>query len=295
MVVAGAPNPPPAQGGDAVLAANLDAETVEGFGREWAAFDQSKLLGSQYEQAFNAYFEVFPFDRLPPEAEGFDLGCGSGRWAAGVAPRVGLLHCVDPSAQALAVARRRLAGSENVRFHLASVDSIPLEDLSQDFGYSLGVLHHTPDPMQALKDCVRKLKPGAPMLVYLYYKMENRPFWYRALWRGSDLVREGISRLPFGARKAVTTGIAGLLYWPLARLARLADAIGIDGDRLPLGGYRHYSFYSMRTDALDRLGTRLEHRFSRDEMESMMLKAGLEDIRFREGIPYWTACGTRRI
>lgn len=273
---------------------NVDMDTIHGFGREWAAYDQSKLLGASYQQAFNAYFEMFPFEQLPAGAEGFDLGCGSGRWAAGMAPRVGLLHCIDPSTEALDVARRRLGQLENVRFHLSSADDIPLEDSSQDFGYSLGVLHHIPDTGQALKDCVRKLKPGAPFLLYLYYKMENRPLWYRALWRASDTARKGIWRLPFPARKAVTTAVAALLYWPLARFAWAAEKAGLNGDGLPLGGYRHYTFYSMRTDALDRLGTKLEHRFSRSEMERMMEDAGLEQIRFREGIPYWTACGIRR-
>lgn len=285
---------PPLAETDAVrLRRNVDMETVRGFGQEWAAYDQSKLLGSQYRRAFNAYFEVFPFDQLPPGAEGFDLGCGSGRWAMGVAPRVGLLHCIDPAAEALNVAARRLGHIENVEFHLAAADSLPLADSSQDFGYSLGVLHHVPNTLQALKDCVRKLKPGAPFLLYLYYKMENRPLWYRALWRASDAMRKSISRLPFGARKTVTTVIAGILYWPLARLALVAEKMGLDAEKLPLADYRYYSFYSMRTDSLDRFGTRLEHRFSRGEIERMMSDAGLERIRFREGVPYWTACGFR--
>ena len=76
---------------------------------------------------------------------GFDAGCGSGRWAALVAPRVGHLHCVDASSDALSVARRKLAGLSNVSFHDAPVDAMPLPDSSMDFGYSLGVLHHIPD------------------------------------------------------------------------------------------------------------------------------------------------------
>ena len=49
----------------------------------------------------------------------------------------------------------------------------------------------------------------------------------------------------------------------------------------------------MRTDALDRFGTQLEQRFSRREIEAMMQAAGLVDIRFREGLPYWVACGRK--
>jgi hypothetical protein len=47
----------------------------------------------------------------------------------------------------------------------------------------------------------------------------------------------------------------------------------------------------MRTDALDRFGTQLEQRFSRAEVESMLKKAGLVDIKFSNQIPYWCAVG----
>jgi len=275
-------------------AKNLDEKTVLGFGQEWAAFDQSPLQGAEFQQLFDRYFAGFPFDDLPAGAEGFDLGCGSGRWAAAVAPRVGLLHCIDPSPEALAVARRRLSSEPAARFHLASVDAIPLGDASQDFGYALGVLHHVPDTARALGDCVAKLKPGAPFLLYLYYKLDGRPLWYRAIWKASDQVRRTISRLPFRARKGITTGIAALVYWPLARTARVAERFGFDVSRVPLSAYRGLSFYSMRTDSLDRFGTRLEQRFSKAEIAAMMAAAGLVDIKFNEQEPYWVAIGTKQ-
>jgi hypothetical protein len=50
----------------------------------------------------------------------------------------------------------------------------------------------------------------------------------------------------------------------------------------------------MRTDALDRFGTRLEHRFTKSEITSMMLEAGLEDIVFSDKDPYWVAVGYRK-
>lgn len=272
---------------------NIDRATVEGFGAEWAAFDQTGLGTAEYDALTDAYFHIFPFDALPANAEGFDLGCGSGRWAARVIDRVGILHCIDPSAEALDVARKRLGAHPKARFHLAAADTIPLADGSQDFGYSLGVLHHIPDTAKALGDCVRKLKPGAPFLVYLYYKLDGRPAWFRAIWRGSDLVRRGISRLPFGARKAVSSAIAVAVYWPLARGARLVERAGGNSSNIPLSAYRDLSFYSMRTDALDRFGTRLEHRFSRDEISAMMTAAGLVDLRFSDRFPFWVAVGRR--
>lgn len=273
---------------------NIDEATVAGFGDEWDSFTQEELDPAEQRKLFDQYFSIFPFDELPQGAEGFDLGCGTGRWAALAAPRVGTLHCIDPAAKALAVARRRLKDVENVSFHECGVDDIPFADASQEFAFSVGVLHHIPDTEAAMAACVRKLRPGAPFLVYIYYAFDNRPAWFRALWKASELGRNAISRLPFGARKAVTTAIAASVYWPLARAASLLEKAGTDVANLPLSEYRYRSFYSMRTDALDRFGTRLEQRFSRSEIEAMMLRCGLTNIWFRDGPPFWVACGRKR-
>lgn len=273
--------------------ANVDRQTVEGFGDEWSRFDQKDLPQAESEALFAKYFSVFPWAQLPVNAAGFDLGCGSGRWASQVAPKVGTLHCVDASSDALAVAQRNLAAQKNCEFHHASVDSIPLADSSMDFGYSLGVLHHVPDTQAGIAACVRKLKPGAPFLLYLYYRFDNRPKWFQLLWRASDLGRRAISRLPTQRRQSVTDLVAAGVYFPLARASRHLARVGVDVSNLPLSAYRDASFYTMRTDALDRFGTRLEQRFTKDEIRLMMETAGLRDISFREDVPFWCAVGYR--
>ena len=272
---------------------NVDPATVRDFGREWRRFDQTGIPAPERARIAAEYFAVFPWSILPADATGFDAGCGSGRWAALVAPRVGHLHCIDASAEALAVARRNLAALPNVTFHETSLDSMPMADGSMNFGYSLGVLHHLPDPTAGLAACVKKLKPGAPMLIYIYYAFDNRPSWFRPLWRASDMLRRGLSRSPFWLKSVLTDAIAALVYWPLARGARLAERFGCNVEHWPLAAYRVLSFYSMRTDALDRFGTRLEHRMTRAEIKTMMESAGLRDIRFSEALPYWCAVGIR--
>jgi ubiquinone/menaquinone biosynthesis C-methylase UbiE len=275
------------------LMRNVDHETVAGFGDEWSRFDQSRLDDEERRTVFEQYFHVFPWERVGRQAEGFDAGCGSGRWALLVAPRVKTLHCVDASADALGVARRNLSHLPNVDFTTASVEEMPFPDGSMDFGYSLGVLHHVPDTASALAACVRKLKPGAPFLLYLYYAFDNRPAWFRSVWRASDLARRVVSQLPHPARYATSQALAVTVYWPLARTARVLEKLGMDVAHLPLSAYRERSFYVMRTDALDRFGTRLEQRFTRAEMDRMMRDAGLVDVVFHEGVPFWCAVGYR--
>ena len=274
------------------MKSNIDEKVVAGFGDEWTRVDQSRLNAAEHQRLFDAYFEQFPWESLPKDAVGFDLGCGSGRWAKLVAPRVGKLHLIDPS-DAIEVAKRNLAGFANCEFHRAGVDDLPLADGSCDFGYSLGVLHHVPDTEDGLRKCVAKLKPRAPFLLYLYYAFDNRPAWFRALWELTDAFRRFVSSLPYGLRYFISQLVALAVYFPLARFASLAEKIGINTHNFPLSQYRDKSFYTMRTDALDRFGTRLEKRFTKNEIEEMMSRCGLENIRFAK-FPYWTAVGTKK-
>ena len=269
---------------------NIDEKTVKSFGDEWSRFDQSSMSNEEAFKVFNEYFEVFPWDVLPLKAEGFDMGCGSGRWARWVAPKVGKLHCIDPS-NAIEIARVNLLAHGNVSFHQASVDSHCLPSNSQDFGYSLGVLHHVPDTATAIRSCVALLKPGAPLLLYLYYAFDNRPSWFRAIWHASDLLRKLIYRLPPVFKNLTTDAIAFLVYIPLAVLSRLTERLGFNVSFIPLSYYRKHSFYTMRTDARDRFGTPLEQRFTRHQIREMMECAGLVNVRFSEAAPYWCAIG----
>lgn len=270
---------------------NVDEKVVADFGREWSAFDQSGVSDQELLDTFRQYFSVFPFDRLAADAIGFDLGCGSGRWARFIAPLTRTLHCIDPSPLALDVARNNLSTFDNCLFHQASVNEIPLAENSMDFGYSLGVLHHVPDTINGIKQCVAILKHGAPLLLYLYYAFDNRPVWFRYMWKLSDIVRRIISILPYPLKYLLCQLIALLVYFPMARTALLLDRSGFRVSSFPLSAYRHKSLYSMRTDALDRFGTRLEKRFTQKQIREMMTGAGLENIVFSKSEPYWCAVG----
>lgn len=270
---------------------NIDSKVASGFGDEWSAFPQSedRLTPAERKTLFETYFRIFPWERLPADAVGLDAGCGSGRWSAEVARRVKHLHVLDASAEALGVARRNLAEFRNVTFHLASIDEIPLPSRSLDFAFSLGVLHHVPDTLAALKSIADKLKAGGPFLVYLYYAFDNRPSWYRVLWAPSNVLRAAISRLPHALRYAISQMIAALVYWPLARLSALLERTSIPVRNFPLSYYRDKSFYVMRTDAYDRFCTRLEKRFTRQEIEDMLIRSGFRDVAFSDSEPYWCA------
>ena len=275
---------------------NVDTRVARGFGEEWSTFrqDETRLAREQRETIFENYFRIFPWHLLPPGGGiGADVGCGSGRWAMMVAPRVAHLHLLDVSPDALAVARENLKNQNNVSFYVSSVGDIPLPTQSLDFAFSLGVLHHVPDTQKAIDAIAGKLKTGAPFLVYLYYASDNRPSWYRALWAASNVVRLAVSRLPHRIRIIFSEAIAAAIYWPLARFAALLSHFGASHQSLPLSWYADKSFYVMRTDAYDRFCTRLEKRFTRVQIGQMLAHAGFEQIHFSDSPPYWCAVGIK--
>ncbi len=87
--------------------------------------------------------------------------------------------------------------------------------------------------------------------------------------------------------------IAAGIYFPLARFSLILDRLGMNVKGFPLSQYRENSFYTMRTDALDRFGTSLERRFTKAEIQEMMESVGLENIRFNN-TSFWTAVGYKK-
>lgn len=268
---------------------NKDNKVIEDFGEEWVNFtyENKKIDLAEVEKNFFQYFSIFPWGKISEKAEGFDMGCGSGRWAQFVAPKVHKLNCIEPS-KAMDVAKVNLQKFDNVSFYNETTDSCSLNEQTQDFGYCLGVLHHIPDTQKALNDCSRLLKKGAPFLLYLYYDLENKPQWYKFVWRISDLLRNIICISPKFIKKITCFLIAALVYLPLSRFALLMDLIGLDVKNFLLSDYRRKSFYQLRNDALDRFGTRLEQRFSRQQIENMLKISGFQDVTFSEEMPFWT-------
>ena len=272
---------------------NLDKKTVKSFGDEWSRFDQSGMNDKEAYKIFKNYFSIFPMKILSNSSEGFDMGCGTGRWAKFVASKVGLLNCVDPSI-AIHIAKKKLRKFNNIKYYQKSLDRTGLKENSQDFGYSLGVLHHVPDTKSAIHSCVKLLKPGSPFLLYIYYNFDNRPSWYKYFWLLSDYFRSFLNKLPKFLIFFICDLIATFIYYPIARSILIFEKIGFNFKNLPLHFYRSRSFYTMRTDSRDRFGTPLEKRFSKKEIYKMMKSSGLEKIQFKNSPPFWTAIGFKK-
>ena len=278
---------------DADLTSNIDKQTVDSFGEEWEKF--SSFSDEEIKRIGNEYFDIIDHTIINKESIVLDLGCGSGRWSKYLADKVKFIEAIDPS-KAVVSASMLLNDLQNVRVSQASVDNIPFNNNSFDFAMSLGVLHHIPDTKKALLNLVKKTKIGGYVLLYLYYNLDNRGIFYNLLFKLSIYPRLLISKMPKNIKKIICDLIAVVIYLPLIFVARFIKFIFPTTSfykKLPLSYYIGKSFNVVRNDALDRFGTPLEQRFSKIEIEEMMIGCGLSEIKFSENAPYWHVVGKR--
>ena len=274
---------------------NINHHLVSDFGNEWTKFDQSRLSKEELNKIWKDYFSVFPWDSLSKSKSiGVDIGCGTGRWAEFILPHIKKLHLVDPSFAALNVARKKLEKFDNTEFHEVGVDSLPFKENSLDFAYSLGVLHHVPNINIAFLDISKKLKKGAPLLVYLYYSMENKQVWFKLIWKTADYIRKLIIIFPYPVRFFLSQIIALFIYFPIILSGRILNKMSILPDNWPLCYYIDKSFYIIRNDSLDRFATSLENRFSRNDIEKLFTNNGFGDVKFSDKEPFWCASGIKK-
>ena len=271
---------------------NLDQGVIDGFGHEWAAFDYAE---TETAEALDAQFAAYcaPLDLgdfNPTTSVAGDFGAGSGRWSSRLAPYFSLVYALEPSNGASQVLRKKFTGDPKIVVLQETVGANSIPAASLDLAMSLGVLHHIPNTALAIKDVSRSIKPGGVFLCYLYYNLENKPTYYKVIFKGVNVMRRVISASPQKVRRLSATVIAAIVYWPLARLSRVLSKLGRNTSNLPLHHYADMPFVMLANDALDRFGTSLEQRFSKAEITEMLRAADfdLTTLKFSDSEPFWT-------
>ncbi|HET6991751.1 MAG TPA: class I SAM-dependent methyltransferase [Bacteroidia bacterium] len=264
---------------------NADEKTIDSFGAEWNRF--ASFTQEEIKSAGDSYFDIVTGEMLNENSTALDIGCGTGRWSKYISSRVKFVEAVDPG-EAILAAVPFTKSCGNVRITQAGYGNLPFEKGSFDFVFSLGVVHHLPDTQAAIGEAASMLKKGGWLLLYIYYSLDTRGRLFRFLFAVSDFFRKIISKFPKGLKFFTCELIAIFIYLPFVLFAKFIRLFGGNAwKKVPLSYYAGQPWKVIRNDSLDRFGTPLEKRFSKKEIETMLMNSGLGEIRFSENDPYW--------
>jgi SAM-dependent methyltransferase len=264
--------------------AELGDRTVADFGEQWSRYtDNSGWYGS-----LELFRDVFGPLLDPRELAGrrvAEVGSGTGRIvqmliAAGVAH----VTALEPSEAFPVLEANVRRFGDRVRCLRLRGEEIPAGE-QFDYVFSIGVLHHIPDPVPVVRAAYRALAPGGVMAVWLYGKEGNG--LYLALLRA---LRAVTTRLPHPALAALSRVLA-LTLGAYAGLCRVLP--------LPLRGYMrrviaNLSFAKRSLVVYDQLNPAYARYYTRREAQELLAAGGFERITLHHRHGYsWAVVGRK--
>jgi SAM-dependent methyltransferase len=249
------------------------------FGVEWQKFSDIMF---EHEKEFLQYFDLINLSDLKNKRI-CDLGCGIGRWDYFLKDQCKELILVDFS-EAVFVARHNLKGAENILYFMGDLKKLPFRKSFVDYLFCIGVLHHLPN--SALEE-VRSLKKYASqLLIYLYYALDNRPFYFRILFMFATRLRMRTASVKNSHfRNFFSWSGALFFYYPFIILGSILRPLGMS-HHIPLyESYHGKTLERIRQDVYDRFFTRIEQRFTKKEI--MTLKDTFSNVIVSNQLPYW--------
>ena len=257
-----------------------DRGTISDFSEQWTKyFDNSGYFGS--EELFLDVLE--PLVRIEElcGATVAEIGCGNGRFLKIMARHAAKVIGVDPGDSVLN-AREWTAGAKNVEVLRASVYELPTLP-ALDHVFSIGVVHHLPDPGRALRIMRDLLKPGGRCTIWVYGKEGNELYL-----RTFGALRRLTTKMPHAALHALATGLVPPLRAYIAACRVLP---------LPMRHYmravlRPLDRTALRLNIYDQLNPAIAAYWTGDEVRALMGGAGFRDVRLHHRHGYsWTATG----
>jgi len=254
--------------------ARLQRQTRRSFGYQWTAFHA--MVETFREDFFNYIHPVGP--AFFPGKRGLDAGCGFGRHAYYAAEFGAEIVAVDFS-DAIEAARANLDGQKNVHLVQADIYRLPFAEGAFDFVYSLGVLHHLPDPEGGFRALVHLVRPGGAIFVWVY--STARPVVNAAIESARAVTR----RLPLPILHALSVAAAcvdwGGFIGPY-RLARHLPGVSRLAERVTFSRVKLYARYPLQVsvaDWFDRLAAPRRHYYRAEDLAGWAVRANLQEVR----------------
>jgi SAM-dependent methyltransferase/uncharacterized protein YbaR (Trm112 family) len=242
----------------------------------WARFGKPSVERS-WEKDSDRFSTLIPSGLTSgPGRVGLDAGCGAGldllNMSRGGAEIIG----IDVST-GVDVAQDLLRDRPNVHLVQGDLNAPPFRPGCFDFIYSFGVLHHLADTRLGFTNLARLLKPGAPLITYLYERFDDRSRAEQAALSAVGGFRHLTTRLPAGTLYALCWAVVPFIWLTCSLPARaLRNLVPGLAQRIP---FRHTVRWSvLSSDLFDRFSPPVERRYTEDEVRELYAGAGLADV-----------------
>ena len=262
----------------------LQSQTIADFGEQWTRYpDNDGFFGSV--ELFNDIFHPLVADSDVKGCRVAEIGAGTGRFVR-ILVRAGAstVVAVEPSDAFMVLKANTGAERERIVYLQETGDRLPPSgDL--DYVFSIGVMHHIPNPAPVAAAAFRALRPGGTFAIWLYGREGNTAYLLVAgsLWW---LTR----RLPHRGLDLFVKALypAFWVYMQSCRLLPLPLASYMQRVMLPLSPAKR------RVVIYDQLNPAYAKYYTRAEAEGLMAGAGFVDIRLHHRHGYsWTVTGRR--
>jgi uncharacterized protein YbaR (Trm112 family) len=273
------------EGVPVLLPGNVEAEKVETasrFATEWLHWNE---LRDYYEEEFFAWLAPLEAKDFAGRAV-FEGGCGKGRHTALVASKGAKAVVSIDLGESARVAFSHTRDLPNAHVVIGDLLKPPVRPVF-DVAFSVGVLHHLPDPGAGFASLASRVHQGGRVAFWVYGKEGNE--W---ITRFVNPVRVRItSKLPAGLLRALSLAPSAFL-WLLIKLFYRPGANGKGPEMLPYGDYfasmHSYPFDEIHANVFDQLVTPVAYYLAGDEVRGWLAE-GFSDVMVRSHRGYsWT-------
>jgi len=268
----------------------LVSKTQESFGYQWTTFSE---MVCDFRENFWNYLYPATSDSFKGRL-GLDVGCGFGRHIYHAASCGAEMVGVDIS-RAIDATYQNTKQFPNVHLVQADIYALPFAAGTFDFVYSIGVLHHLPDPENGVRAIASLLRPSGALYLWLYSSTR----------RISNFLLEVVRLLTTRLPHPVVNGLSFLgalvdryaFILPYQVLRRVPLMGGMFGRMTPprIRMYSHYPFQVLHADWFDRLAAPIRYYYSEPEVRGLLQRAGLVEIQTSPTGQYgWRGSGVRQ-
>lgn len=241
--------------------------TMRTFGYQWNKFDE---MYEYWEEEFLRYINP-PITRDFFKGKfGLDAGCGMGRFACQAGKFGAEVIGVDLS-NAVEAAYRNTKDNPNIHIIQADIYNLPFPPQSFDFIYSIGVLHHLPNPSLGFRTLLKLLRPAAPIFFWMYSDQKSR---------GWKILRKISQSLPIAFINMFSFFVALAIYVIFIVPNRIIEKVGSRSlkNKMKFKLYTNKSFRVLYTDCFDELSAPVIHYYNEEDLREWLKESNIETM-----------------